>query len=102
MLEGTQIAINLFNQALDTKGLEKTLLPDEKCKYCGRELISQNSLDYGVCGVCTSQRKRDKKLSSSFNIGKNCNLRNSDPDFNEKGNIFYNAFQRAIDRGDWK
>ena len=39
------------------------------------------------------------------NISKNrvSELKERDPDFNgEKGNKFYNAFQRAIDRGDWK
>jgi hypothetical protein len=42
-------------------------------------------------------------LSIDRNPNTVCNLRFHDPEFNKgKGDIFFRAFQRAIDRGDFK
>ncbi len=101
---GTIIDRNLFAEALDVGGREVTLLPDEKCKYCGRELLSQRSEEVGFCATC--RPRGDKRLvcwlNGGMKRGAKCNLRTQDPDFNYGyGEKFYHAFYRAIKRGDF-
>lgn len=105
MFESKIINENLFQEALDEFGRMKTLLPDEKCKYCGRELLTQRSRLVGYCALC--KPRGDKRfvsfLNGGYKRGRNCNLRTNDPDFNSAhGEKFFKAFDRAIARADFR
>lgn len=95
---------NLLAEALDVEGRRVTLLPDEKCKYCGSELLSQYSETVGYCGICKPRgdKRRVCYLNGGYKRGSMCNLRTDDPDFNKgHGERFYHAFDRALKRGDF-
>lgn len=97
MRTGTIIDRNLLAEALDVEGHRATLLSDEKCLICGNELIAQYSLKSGICGVCCAENGTHIAPHLA------CNLRTQDPDFNYgHGEEFYNAFERALRRGDFR
>lgn len=99
------IDLNLYKEALDEAGREKTLLPDEKCKYCGREITTYRAMQRHdtVCGVCQSDIRRLKRLRCRVTYGDSCNLLIQDPDFNKgHGKRFFDAMDRSITRGDFR
>lgn len=99
------IDLNLYKEALDEAGREKTLLPDEKCKYCGREMTTFQAIQTHatVCGVCQSDIRRLKQLKCRVFYGDSCNLLMQDPDFNNShSKRFFDAVDRAIVRGDFR
>lgn len=95
---------NLIN--VDEDHLKETLLPDEKCKYCGKEIFSSRDARSGICARCKAENRRTKKNRCNIHRGlvyRKAVLSRQDPEFDKgKGEVFFRAFQRALLRGDFK
>lgn len=98
MKDSTTIAMNLHRIAVE-QDFQETLLDDEKCMHCDRELISKYSLKTHCCGACSRKGLNGRPTTNASAERKKAKAekRGWDYDINKgHGERFFRAFDRAF------